>query len=217
MELSRELLKYIEQFSSPEDELLRELNRETNLRVVQPQMISGHLQGAFLSFISKMLAPMNILEIGTFTGYATLCLASGLRDGGVIDTIEVEEELTVISAPFFDRSPFKSLIHQHVGDALNVIPQLNRCYDLIFIDGNKREYSEYYHLLMGDRGESHVHRGTIILADNILWYGKVCEGVAHNDVQTSAILQFNELVNTDPRVENIIIPIRDGLNLIRVK
>lgn len=213
-----ELERYINSHSSPEAELLAELERETNLRITQPQMLSGHIQGRFLKLLVQMLRPQRILEIGTYTGYSALCMAEGLNDGGVVDTIEIEEEIEEFAASFFVRSPYGDKIHQHIGSAIDVIPTLQGTYDLIFIDGDKRQYPDYYRLLMGDEGgEPKVHSGSYLLADNILWYGKVVEEVHSGDRHTQGILSFNDMVAHDPRVENVIIPLRDGLNLIRVK
>ena len=213
-----ELERYINSHSSPEAELLAELERETNLRITQPQMLSGHIQGRFLKLLVQMLRPQRILEIGTYTGYSALCMAEGLNDGGVVDTIEIEEEIEEFAASFFERSPHGNKIHQHIGSAIDVIPTLQGTYDLIFIDGDKRQYPDYYRLLMGDEGgEPKVHSGSYLLADNILWYGKVVEEVHSGDRHTQGILSFNDMVAHDPRVENVIIPLRDGLNLIRVK
>lgn len=215
---NRELEKYIEAFSSLEEPLLRELDRETNLRVVQPRMISGHVQGSILTLLTRMLKPLNILEIGTFTGYSTLCFAAGLPKNGTIDTVEIDDELESLSSSFFARSPHSSKINQHIGSALDIVPSLGKTFDLVFIDGDKREYPAYYKMLMGDSGgKPLVNSGSYLIADNILWYGKVTQPVLHNDLHTQGICDFNRLVAEDPRVENIIIPIRDGLNLIRIK
>ncbi len=213
-----ELERYINRHSSPEDELLIELERETNLQITQPQMLSGHVQGRFLKLLVQMFRPRNILEIGTYTGYSALCMAEGLSDDGWIDTIEIEEEIADFARSFFARSPYGHRIHHHCGSALDVMPGLGHSYDLVFMDGDKREYPDYYALLMGDGGCAPlVHSGSYILADNILWYGKVVEPVHSGDRHTRGILRFNEMVLADDRVENVIIPMRDGLNLIRVK
>lgn len=206
------LEKYIREHSSPEDELLRELDRETHLRVVHPQMLSGHIQGKLLELLTRMFRPRRVLEIGTFTGYSALCIAAGLDEGAVLDTIEADDELEGIAASFFARSAHGAKIRQHIGSALEVMPGLDGCYDMVFIDGDKREYPAYYRMLM-DGGL--VHSGTVILADNILWYGKVAEDC--RDPHTEAIREFNRMVAADGRVENVILPVRDGLNLIRVK
>lgn len=212
--MKEELERYIRNLSSPEDVLLAELESESNQRVVQPQMVSGHVQGKFLEMLTRMIAPRRVLEIGTFTGYATLCFAAGMPEDGVIDTIEIEDELEGIQSEFFARSPHGYKIRRHTGSALDVVPTLGECYDLVFIDGNKREYPDYYRMLL-DGGL--VHSGSYILADNILWYGKVVEeNIKSSDVQTLGIVEFNKMVHDDPRVESVIVPIRDGINLIRV-
>lgn len=213
--INEELERYVRNLSSPEDELLAELESESHLRVVQPQMVSGHVQGKFLEMLTKMIAPRRVLEIGTFTGYATLCFAAGMPEDGVIDTIEIEDELEGIQSEFFSRSPHGHKIRRHTGAALDVVPTLGECYDLVFIDGDKREYPAYYRMLL-DGGL--VHSGSYILADNILWYGKVVEqNIKPSDLQTRGIVEFNQMVHDDPRVESVIVPIRDGINLIRVK
>lgn len=209
-----ELDRYIRNLSSNEDPLLSELEAESNMRVVQPQMVSGHVQGLFLQMLTRMISPRKVLEIGTFTGYATLCFAAGLPDDGVVDTVEIEEELEGIQSEFFARSPYGHKIRRHTGSALEIVPTLGECYDLVFLDGDKREYPDYYKMLM-DNGL--VRSGSYILADNILWYGKVtAENIKSSDLQTRGIVEFNRMVHDDPRVENVIIPLRDGINLIRV-
>lgn len=212
--MNEELERYMRQLSSPEDPLLTELDVESNLRVVQHKMVSGHIQGKFLEMLTRMISPRRVLEIGTFTGYATLCFAAGMPDDGIIDTIEIEDELEGIQSEFFSRSPHGHKIRRHIGSALDVMPGLGESYDLVFVDGDKREYPEYFRLLM-DGGL--VHSGSYILADNILWYGKVTADVVKNsDRQTRGILEFNQMVHDDPRVESVIVPLRDGINLIRV-
>ena len=212
------LEKYIHDHTSPEDALLHELDRETNLRVIQPRMISGHVQGKLLEMLVRMHRPRTILEIGTFTGYSALCMAAGLEDGGVLHTCEVEDELEPLSHSFFERSPHGHKIVHHIGSALDVAPTLDCEFDLVFIDGDKREYPDYYRMLMGDNGgRPLVHSGSVMIADNILWYGKVVQPVAHNDRHTQALIEFNRMVREDERVESVIVPIRDGLNLIYVK
>ena len=208
------LEKYIHENSSPEEALLHELDRETHLRVLNPRMISGHIQGKLLELIVKMFRPKNILEIGTFTGYSALCMAAGLEEGAVIDTCEVDDELESLSQSFFDRSQHGHKIKLHIGSALEIAPKLGKQFDLVFIDGDKREYPAYYNMLM-DKGL--VHSGSIMLADNILWYGKVVQPVAHNDHHTQVLIEFNRMVVEDDRVESVILPLRDGINIIRVK
>jgi predicted O-methyltransferase YrrM len=205
---------YILANTKPEEELMRRLERETYLRVINPRMISGHLQGKLLEMLVRMMRPQRVLEIGTFTGYSALSIARGLEDGALLDTIEVDDELEDIAAKYFEASEYGHRIRQHVGSALDVVPQLGEVYDMVFIDGDKREYPAYYNMLM-DGG--YVHSGSVMLADNILWYGKVAEPIAHNDKHTEAIVEFNRMVADDPRVDNVIVPIRDGINMIRVK
>ena len=193
---------------------MHRLERETYLRVINPRMISGHLQGKLLEMLVRMLRPKRVLEIGTFTGYSGLSIARGLDDDALLDTIEVDDELEEIAAKYFEASEYGHRIRQHVGSALEVVPQLGEVYDMVFIDGDKREYPAYYNMLM--EGGS-VRSGSFMLADNILWYGKVAEPIAHNDKHTEAIVEFNRMVVEDERVDNVIVPIRDGINLIRVK
>ena len=208
------LEKYIHENSSPEDVLLHELDRQTHLQVINPRMISGHIQGKLLELLVKMFRPKSILEIGTFTGYSALCMAAGLDDDGVIDTCEVDDELEPIAQSFFSRSQHGNKIHHHIGSALEIAPKLGKQFDLVFIDGDKREYRAYYEMLFE---HDMIHPNSFILADNILWYGKVVEEVARKDKQTQEIIAFNEYVRNDSRVENVILPLRDGINLIRVK
>ena len=208
------LEKYIHDNSSAEDALLHELDRQTHLQGLNPRMISGHIQGKLLELLVKMFRPQHILEIGTFTGYSALCMAAGLDDGATIDTCEVDDELQLLAQSFFDRSPHGHKIRLHVGSALEIAPKLGHQFDMVFIDGDKREYPAYYNMLM-DRDL--VHSGSILLADNILWYGKVVQPVAHNDHHTRALIEFNRMVTEDDRVESVILPLRDGINIIRVK
>lgn len=208
------LEQYILDNTKPEEALLHRLERETYLRVINPRMISGHLQGKLLEMLVRMMRPRRILEIGTFTGYSALSLARGLEDGAFIDTIEVDDELEDIAANYFAESEYGSRIRHHIGSALEVVPRLGEVYDMVFIDGDKREYPDYYRMLM-DGG--YVRSGSVMLADNILWYGKVAEPIARNDRHTEAIVEFNRMVREDERVDNVIVPIRDGINLIRVK
>ena len=208
------LEQYISDMSSPQGDLLHELERETYLRVINPRMISGHIQGKLLEMLVRMLRPKRILEIGTFTGYSALSMAAGLEEGAFIDTCEVDDELEMIAADFFERSGLSNKIRQHIGSALEIAPKLGEKYDLVFIDGDKREYTAYYEMLFE---HNLVHSNSFILADNILWYGKVVEEVARKDKQTQEIIAFNEYVRNDDRVESVILPLRDGINLIRVK
>lgn len=212
------LEKYIHDFSEPEGELLHELDRETNLRAIAPRMISGHIQGRLLEMIVRMLRPRRVLEIGTFTGYSALSMAAGLEEGAELHTVEVDDEQEEFIRSYFDRSPHGRKISLHIGSALDIAPKLGGVFDLVFIDGDKREYPDYYRMLLGDDGSKVlVHSGSVLIADNILWSGKVVQPVAHNDRHTQALLEFNRMVVEDPRVENVIVPLRDGLNLIRIK
>jgi caffeoyl-CoA O-methyltransferase len=202
--------QYILNHISPEDDFLHELDRETHLKVLRSRMLSGHLQGQILSMISCMIKPKHILEIGTFTGYSALCMAKGLAEGGQLHTIEIDDELESIAKKYFDKSGMGDKIVQHIGDAKLIIPELKQLFDLVFVDADKREYCEYYKLIF-----PHLQVGGFILADNILWNGKVIDPNATEEEQTRGILDFNKLVQEDSRVENVILPIRDGIMLIR--
>jgi predicted O-methyltransferase YrrM len=204
------LVNYALNYSTPEDNLLAELNRETHLKVLHPRMLSGQLQGKLLEFLSRMIRPAYILEIGTFTGYSAICLAKGLSEGGKLISIEKNDEIISFSRRFIDKSGLKNKIEIKVGNALKIIPDLDYLFDLVFIDGDKKDYINYYNLIIDK-----VSPGGYILADNILWGGKVLEEVRPADKDTSVIKLFNELILSDPRVENLILPIRDGLSLIR--
>lgn len=210
--------RYVDEHTTPEDELLKELDRATHLNALHPRMLSGHIQGELLKLLVQMMRPQRVLEIGTFTGYSALCMAAGMEDGTKLHTIEVDDELENFAKSFFARSPHASKIYQHVGSALEIAPSLGGEFDLVFIDGDKREYPDYYKMLMGNGGSKPlVKSGSILIADNILWSGKVVQPVAHNDRHTQALLEFNKMVVEDERVENVIVPIRDGLSFIRVK
>lgn len=210
--LSEELENYAAQHTEDEPLLLQELNKRTHLNVLQPRMISGHFQGRFLSLLSKMVQPRTILEIGTYTGYATLCLAEGLHPEGVLHTIDIKEELTDLQREFFDRSGYGNQIVQHLGKAADIIPALNTTFDLVFIDADKQNYAHYFDLVI-----EKMTRGGIILSDNVLWSGKVVEEVKPNDKHTQALMAYNQKIKDDPRVETVLLPIRDGITLSRVK
>ncbi len=210
--LSEELENYAAQHTEDEPLLLQELNKRTHLNVLQPRMISGHFQGRFLSLLSKMVQPRTILEIGTYTGYATLCLAEGLHPEGVLHTIDIKEELTDLQREFFDRSGYGRQIVQHLGKAADIIPSLNTTFDLVFIDADKQNYAHYFDLVI-----EKMNRGGLILSDNVLWSGKVVEEVKHNDKHTQALMAYNQKIKDDPRVETVLLPIRDGITLSRVK
>ena len=209
------LEKYVHEFSEPEEELLHELDRETNLRAVAPRMLSGHIQGRLLEMLVRMMRPRRVLEIGTFTGYSALSMAAGLDEGAELHTVEVDDEQEEFIRSYFARSPHGDKITLHIGSALEIAPKLGGEF---FIDGDKREYPAYYRMLMGDDGGRRlVHGGSVLIADNILWSGKVVQPIAHHDRHTQALVEFNRMVVEDPRVENVIVPLRDGLNLIRIK
>ena len=210
--LSEELENYAAQHTEDEPLLLQELNKRTHLNVLQPRMISGHFQGRFLSLLSKMVQPRTILEIGTYTGYATLCLAEGLHPDGVLHTIDIKEELTDLQREFFDRSGYGNQIVQHLGKAADIIPSLDTTFDLVFIDADKQNYAHYFDLVI-----EKMNRGGIILSDNVLWSGKVVEEVKHNDKHTQALMAYNQKIKDDPRIETVLLPIRDGITLSRVK
>ena len=210
--LSEDLENYANEHTDNEPILLQELSKRTHLTVLQPRMISGHLQGRFLSLLSKMIHPKTILEIGTYTGYATLCLAEGLPANGVLHTIDIKEELIDLQREFFDRSGYGSQIVQHLGKAADIIPTLNTTFDLVFIDADKQNYSLYFDLII-----EKMNRGGIILSDNVLWSGKVVEEVKQNDKHTQALMIYNQKLKDDSRVETVLLPIRDGITVSRVK
>ena len=202
--------QYIYNHISPEEDYLQELDRETHLKVLRSRMLSGHLQGQILSMISCMIQPKCILEIGTFTGYSALCLAKGLAKDGQLHTIEIDDELESIAQKYFTKSGMADRIFQHIGDAREIIPSISQKFDLVFIDADKREYSDYYKLVF-----DHIRVGGFILADNILWDGKVVDPDAFNEEQTRGILEFNDLVQNDSRVQNVILPVRDGIMVVQ--
>ncbi len=193
-------------------EILEELSRETWQKVLNPRMLSGAFQGRVLSLISKLIQPKNILEIGTYTGYSALCLVEGLAVNGQLHTIDKNEELEDLQQKYFQKSGFGSQIQQHIGNALDIIPSLDETFDLVFIDADKVNYPAYFELIIGK-----MRSGGVILSDNVLWSGKVVEPVAPKDVDTQALLRYNTLLNTDERVETVLLPIRDGLTISRVK
>lgn len=187
--------------------------RETHLQTINPRMMSGHFQGCILKMLVRMAQPMRLLEIGTFTGYSALCMAEGLPIGGHIDTIEIDDELEAFIRQNFAQSPYNESITLHIGDARQVVPQIDGTFDFVFIDADKREYRDYYELVL-----PRVRCGGFILADNTLWDGKVLiENPPSGDHQTIAVKQFNDFIAADPRIEKVILPLRDGLTLIRKK
>ncbi len=208
---SSDLEQYILNHIDKEQDILKEIDRQTHLQVLRPRMVSGHLQGVFLKMLCRMINPLNVLEIGTFTGYSAISMASGMsRDGASIDSVEINDELEPFIAAYLQKSDYAPMINVHFGNALDIVPALGKRYDLVFIDGDKRQYPDYYHLAM-----SCLNDGGYILADNILWDGKVTGDIDKNDLYTIGILEFNRIVKEDDRVEKVILPMRDGLSLIR--
>ena len=209
--LSPSLVDYIQDHSEDEPLVLQELTRETHLKVVRPRMITGHFQGRVLSMLSKIIQPKYILEIGTYTGYSAICMAEGMPAKGQLHTIDINEELTDLQRKYFDKSGYGHQIVQHTGDALEIIPNLDIKFDLVFIDAEKTEYPEYYTAVLKKTGS-----GSIILSDNVLWSGKVVEPLDKKDQATKILLEYNQMLKDDPRVKTVLLPIRDGLTLSRV-
>jgi predicted O-methyltransferase YrrM len=204
------LERYAEDHTTSESELLKKLNRETQARIYMPQMISGHLQGQLLRMISLLIRPKNILEIGTFTGYSAICMSDGLQPGGTLYTIDINEELREMAEQYFKQAGISEKVNYKIGDATNIIPELNATFDLVFIDADKINYSKYYKLVFDK-----VRSGGVILADNVLWSGKVIEEVS--DDETNALIAFNDRIQQDSRVDNVLLTQRDGLMMIRKK
>ena len=209
--ISQELEDYIEQHSEKEPALLAALNKETYRKILLPRMLSGHFQGRVLSMLSKLIRPINILEIGTFTGYAALCLCEGMQENGQLHTIDIKEELVDFQRKYFDKSPWGNQIVQHLGEAISILPTLDIKFDLVFIDADKENYINYFELILPK-----MNKGGIILSDNVLWSGKVLEPLQKNDLSTKILLEYNELLKNDVRVETVLLPIRDGLTVSRV-
>ena len=209
--ISKKLIEYISENSSKEPEILAKLNKETYQKVLQPRMLSGHIQGRFLSMISKMKSPSCILEIGTYTGYGTLCLAEGLLDGGKIFTIDRNEELLKIQNKYFEMSGKRDKIIQLTGNAKDILENLDESYDMVFIDADKENYIEYFNLV-----SERLNNNGIIISDNVLWSGKVLNSPSKNDEETNILIEFNKTLNEDKRFETIILPLRDGLSISRL-
>ena len=211
--LPEKIDEYVVSHSEDEPELLQQLTRETYQKILQPRMLSGHYQGRVLSMISKLINPKCILEIGTYTGYSALCLAEGMQPNGELHTIDVNEELVDFQRKYFDKSEYGKQIHQHLGNALEIIPDLNKTFDLVFIDADKENYSNYFNLII-----ERLKRGGIILSDNVLWSGKVLDRTfKKEDTSTPALIEYNSLLKTDSRIETVMLPIRDGLTISRKK
>ncbi|MBQ9287406.1 MAG: O-methyltransferase [Bacteroidaceae bacterium] len=204
--------QYILEHIDPESDYLKKLYRQTHLKLLYPRMASGHLQGRLLKMFVKMIDPTNILEIGTYSGYSGLCLAEGLKPGGQLYTIEINDEQEDFTRPWFENSPYKDQIHFLIGNALDIVPTLDVTFDMAFVDGDKRLYKEYYEMVL-----QHLRPGGYMLADNTLWDGHVIEEPTPKDAQTKGIMAFNDYLAKDTRVEKVILPLRDGLTIIRKK
>lgn len=210
--MDQHLEDYILSHSDKEPELLAKLNRDVHLRLLYPRMCSGHLQGRILTMLTRMISPLNVLELGTYAGYSALCIAEGLPEGGHLDTVEIDDEMEDFIRGQFNSSPFGAKVTLHIGDAAQIVPSLGKKFDMAFMDANKRTYCETYEMLLPV-----MNPDGFILADNTLWDGKVTDPAANHDPQTSGICRFNDMVAADPRVEKVILPLRDGLTLIHIK
>lgn len=210
--IPEKLDKYVVSHTEDEPDLLQQLTRETYQKILNPRMLSGHYQGRVLSLLSKIVNPKNILEIGTYTGYSALCLAEGMHVLGELHTIDVNEELVDFQRKYFNKSPYGNQIFQHLGNALEIIPMLDKTFDLIFIDADKDNYPNYFKCII-----DLLNPGGIILSDNVLWSGKIIEPLHPDDTSTKALLEYNALLKNDARVETILLPIRDGLTISRKK
>lgn len=209
--LADEIEEYSAQHTEMESDLLKKLNRETHAKVLNPRMLSGHVQGRFLSMISRMIRPDHILEVGTYTGYSALCLCEGLKDQGTLVTIDINEELETMTRTFFDNSPFSQNIDYRIGNAVDIIPTLPGIFDIAFIDADKKNYLAYFHLCL-----EKVRKGGFIIADNVLWSGKVTHSqLKKSDKDTQLLIEFNRMVHEDERVSNLLLPIRDGLMILQ--
>jgi predicted O-methyltransferase YrrM len=209
--LSQDLEDYIEKHSESEPELLVQLQKETYQKILLPRMLSGTFQGRVLSMLSKLIRPLNILEIGTYTGYSALCLCEGMQENGLLHTIDVKEELVDFQRKYFQKSPWNDQIIQHLGEAITIIPTLDVKFDLVFIDADKENYIHYFNLILPK-----MNKGGIILSDNVLWSGKVVLPLSPHDLSTKILLEYNKLLKEDIRVETVLLPIRDGLTVSRV-
>tara|TARA_B110000459_G_scaffold20601_1_gene19892 strand:- start:232 stop:873 length:642 start_codon:yes stop_codon:yes gene_type:complete len=206
--ISEKLDDYVVKHSEDEPALLKALTRETYQKILQPRMLSGHYQGRVLSILSKLIRPKAILEIGTFTGYSALCLAEGLRQDGVLHTIDINEELVDFQRRYFEKSDYGSQIFQHLGPAVDIIPTLDTHFDLVFMDADKPNYINYFHQIIDK-----LNPGGVILSDNVLWSGKVIEALDPNDTSTRIVLDYNKLLKEDQRLETVLLPVRDGLTV----
>lgn len=210
--LPKNISNYCEQFSQKEDEVLYDLNRKTNQKILRPRMLSGHLQGQLLTMFSNMVSPSKILEIGTYTGYSAICLARGLKEDGVLHTIDINEELEYFAREYFEKANLSEQIISHVGNAMVIIPKLNINWDLVFIDADKENYINYYNLVFDQ-----INKGGFIIFDNVLWSGKVTQEINPKDKETVSLVELAKILENDNRVENVLLPVRDGLFLVRKK
>lgn len=210
--IDEKIENYALNLSQPESEILKRLNRDTHAKVMMPRMLSGHMQGNLLSMFSKMIRPQQILEIGTYTGYSGICLAQGLQEGGKLHTIDINEELEKMVRSFFDEAGLTDKINYYLGNAITIIPGLNELFDLVFIDADKKNYAAYYDLVFDK-----VRSGGFIIADNVLWSGKVLDNENIMDSDTKAIHEYNKKIHNDNRVEHMLLPVRDGLMIVRKK
>ena len=210
--LPENINSYVLDHTQKEPQLLKELSKETWQKILNPRMLSGAFQGRVLAMIAKLINPKTILEIGTYTGYSALCLAEGLQENGCLHTIDKNEELEDLQSTYFQKSQYKNLIKQHIGNALDIIPEIDDKFDLVFIDADKSNYLNYFHLIIDK-----MNKGGVILSDNVLWSGKVVEELNPKDIDTKALLAYNHLLNNDSRLETVLLPIRDGLTISRVK
>jgi predicted O-methyltransferase YrrM len=210
--LPEKIDSYIVNHTEDEPQLLQELSRETWQKIMVPRMLSGHFQGRVLSMISKLVNPKSILEIGTYTGYSALCLAEGMQENGILHTVDRNEELYDFQRKYFDKSDYGANIKQYVGNALDVISTIDDKFDLVFIDADKNNYPNYFHAIIDK-----MNPGGVILSDNVLWSGKVVEEIQPKDIDTPALIEYNKLLKNDSRIETVLLPIRDGLTISRVK
>ena len=210
--LPKKLDDYVVAHSQKEPKLLQQLSRETWQKVLAPRMLSGHFQGRVLSMVSKLINPKNVLEIGTYTGYSALCLAEGIQPKGQLHTIDTNEELYDLQRRYFDKSGFGNQIIQYTGNAINIIPKIDKTFDLVFIDADKQNYPNYLEIILPK-----LKSGSVILSDNVLWTGKVIEELQKGDKDTEALLKYNKMINEHSQLETVLLPIRDGLTITRVK
>ncbi len=210
--LPKEINNYCEEYSQKEDDVLYDLNRKTNQKILRPRMLSGHLQGQLLTMFSNMISPSKILEIGTYTGYSAICLARGLKKDGVLHTIDINEELEYFAREYFEKADLSKQIISHVGNAMDILPKLNISWDLVFIDADKENYINYYNLVFDQ-----INKGGFIIFDNVLWSGKVTQEINPKDKETAALVELAKILESDNRVENVLLPVRDGLFMVRKK